>query len=154
MKAPTLQAFSAAKLPASLWKNGGGITREIVCQPRAEAFDWRVSIAHIAKDGPFSAFPGVDRVITLLEGGGVWLRSADGSVDHLLEMPLQPFGFPGEASVDGRLLLGACDDFNVMTRRAVCRCRAKNRCTRVAACGGRVRPPICGWKANPRMAFC
>ena len=117
-----LQPFSMAKLPVSLWKNGGGMTREIVCQPPGtDAFNWRVSIAHISKDGPFSAFPGIDRVITLLEGGGVWLHAADGSIDHRLETPLQPFAFPGEASIDGKLLLGACDDFNVMTRRATCR---------------------------------
>jgi environmental stress-induced protein Ves len=117
-----LQPFSMAKLPVSLWKNGGGITREIVCQPPGtDAFNWRVSIAHISKDGPFSPFPGIDRIITLLEGGGVWLRTPDGSIDHRLEAPLQPFAFPGEAAIDGKLLLGACDDFNVMTNRATCR---------------------------------
>jgi environmental stress-induced protein Ves len=118
MKPPKLKAFATAKLPFTMWKNGGGMTREIVCQPPgADAFDWRVSIAHIAKDGPFSAFPGIDRVITLLEGGGVRLRSKDGTIDHKLENPLQPFAFAGEAVIDSSLLLGACDDFNVMTRR-------------------------------------
>jgi len=122
MKAPRLQPFTTSKLPVSLWKNGGGMTREIVCQPPGAAiFDWRVSIAHISKDGPFSSYPGVDRIITLLEGGGVWLRTPDGSIDHRLETPLQPFGFPGEACIDSKLLLGACDDFNVMTNRATCR---------------------------------
>lgn len=58
------------------WKNGGGMTRELVCQPPdadMDSFDWRVSIAHIASDGPFSSFSGVDRIITLLSGGGVHL---------------------------------------------------------------------------------
>jgi environmental stress-induced protein Ves len=82
------------------WKNGGGVTREIVCQPPGagmDSFDWRVSIAHIASDGPFSAFPGIDRVITLLKGGGVHLSSADGQVNHRLGTPLAPFAFAGEA---------------------------------------------------------
>jgi environmental stress-induced protein Ves len=55
--------FEGARLPAISWKNGGGTTREVVTQPPGAAFDefnWRVSIATIASDGPFSTFPGVD----------------------------------------------------------------------------------------------
>ncbi len=116
--------FERATLPATPWKNGGGVTREIVCQPPGagvDAFDWRVSIATIASDGPFSAFPGVDRVITLLEGGGVHLTSEADAIDHRLDTPLQPYAFAGEARIHARLLAGDCDDFNVMTRRATCR---------------------------------
>lgn len=105
------------------WKNGGGVTREIVCQPPGAGmtdFDWRVSIAHIASDGPFSAFPGVDRTITLLSGGGVHLLSEGGEVDHRLDTPLAPFVFAGEAPIHARLLAGDCHDFNVMTRRSAC----------------------------------
>ena len=119
-----LHFFDRRTLPAMPWKNGGGITREIVCQPPdagLDAFDWRVSIAHIASDGPFSRFAGVDRVITLLEGAGVHLASGDGAVAHRLATPWQPFAFAGEADIDSRLLDGPCDDFNVMTRRERCR---------------------------------
>jgi environmental stress-induced protein Ves len=123
----TLHRFHVNDLPAMPWKNGGGVTREIVCQPPgagtgagAVDFDWRVSIAHIASDGPFSAFPGVDRIITLLRGGGVHLLSDDGQVDHLLNTPLAPFAFAGEAPIHAHLLQGDCHDFNVMTRRAAC----------------------------------
>ena len=88
--------FHRSALPAQPWKNGGGVTREVLCLPEGsgfERFDWRVSIAHIASSGPFSSFPGVDRVITLLEGAGVHLRSADGAIDHRLDTPLAPFAF-------------------------------------------------------------
>jgi environmental stress-induced protein Ves len=115
--------FERAQLHASPWKNGGGVTREIACHPPQagmQNFDWRISIAHIASDGDFSVFAGVDRVITLLEGGGVQLSSADGSVMHALDTPLQPFAFSGDTAVHGRLLNGDCHDFNVMTRRGVC----------------------------------
>jgi environmental stress-induced protein Ves len=118
----TLHFFERAQLPASPWKNGGGVTREIACHPPSanmQNFDWRISIAHIASDGDFSLFAGVDRVITLLEGGGVHLSSANGSVMHALDTPLQPFAFSGDAAVHGRLLNGDCHDFNVMTRRGV-----------------------------------
>lgn len=123
-----LHRFEAAKLVATPWKNGGGFTREIVCQPPGagmDAFDWRVSIAHIASDGPFSTFAGVDRVITLLEGGGMALCSADGAFAERLDRPLVPFAFPGETPVQASLIAGDCQDFNVMTRRDACRARVQ-----------------------------
>jgi len=129
-----LHRFDAGRLPAIPWKNGGGVTREIACQPPGagmDAFEWRVSIAEIAAAGPFSSFPGVDRVITLLDGAGVLLRSDDGTVDHRLDTPLAPFAFPGEAPVHARLLDGACRDLNVMTRRA-----ARRAQVRVMRCDG------------------
>lgn len=118
----SITRFSRDALPAVPWKNGGGITREIVCYPpgaTTESFDWRMSIAQIAADGPFSVFPGVDRVIMLLEGAGVRLRGPQ--VD--LDQPLQPFSFAGEAPIQAELIQGDCHDFNVMTRRAVCRAK-------------------------------
>ena len=123
-----IHLFERAQLHASPWKNGGGVTREIACHPPQagmQNFDWRISIAHIARDGDFSVFAGVDRVITLLEGGGVHLSSADSSALHALDTPLQPFAFSGDAAVHGRLLNGDCHDFNVMTRRGVCQAEVR-----------------------------
>lgn len=84
-------------------------------------FAWRVSVAEIAQDGPFSAFPGVDRQILLLAGPGVRLRSAETMppMDHLLNEPLVPFAFAGEAAISASLLGGPSQDLNVMTRRGV-----------------------------------
>ena len=114
--------FDIATLPITPWKNGAGATREIIAVPSTDApFLWRASIATLQADGPFSPFPGVDRVITLLEGAGVQLLTDDGSVDHRLGTPLAPFAFAGEASVTSTLLGGDCHDFNVMTRRNRCR---------------------------------
>ena len=116
--------FDGSTLPATPWKNGGGVTHEVARHPAnagLDLFDWRVSIARIASDGPFSAFAGVDRVITLLDGGGVHLTSDVGGIDHRLDCALQPFAFPGDVSIQARLLAGESNDFNVMTRRAACR---------------------------------
>lgn len=138
----TLHRFDVQELPATPWKNGGGVTREIVSQPPGTGvtdFDWRVSIAHIASDGPFSAFAGVDRVITLLSGGGVHLLSDNAQVDHRLDVPLAPFAFAGEVPIHARLLAGDCHDFNVMTRRAVCSASlqvVRSACDRPAASQG------------------
>lgn len=116
-----LHLFESAALPSMPWKNGGGTTREITCQPVGSSvhdFAWRLSIAEIAASGPFSAFAGVDRVITLLEGDGVHLHGASAGVDHLLNQPLQPFAFSGDVALDCDVLGGVCQDFNVMVRRS------------------------------------
>lgn len=115
-----LQRFAIDDLKPMPWKNGGGTTREIVCRPPGtgmDGFDWRVSIATIAAAGPFSAFPGVDRVIMLLEGAGVRLHARASGVDHRLDTPLLPFAFAGDVALDCDLLGGPSTDFNVMTRR-------------------------------------
>jgi len=53
------------------WKNGGGTTRELLSAPSGSSgFDWRISVATIAKPGPFSSFPGVDRTLIGLAGEG------------------------------------------------------------------------------------
>ena len=112
--------FSSAQLPATPWKNGGGTTQEVVCWPQGaglDSFQWRISIAEIASNGPFSAFAGIDRTITLLTGDGVRLCAADGSVGHVLQQPLAPFAFSGDVALDCTLLGGASQDFNVMVRR-------------------------------------
>jgi environmental stress-induced protein Ves len=113
-----IHAFDTASLPATPWKNGGGTTREIVCQPAGagmDSFDWRISIASIAAAGPFSAFPGIDRSITLLDGAGVHLQGP--GIDHRLDTPGAPFAFPGDVALDCSLLGSPSTDFNVMTRR-------------------------------------
>jgi len=123
-----LHRFHRAELLPQPWKNGGGVTTELACLPVGASmaqFDWRVSIAHIASSGPFSAFPGIDRVITLLEGEGVALRSPDEHIGHRLDTPLQPFAFDGAADISAELLGPDCHDFNVMTRRTACQSRVE-----------------------------
>lgn len=120
----SLHRFDRAALAATPWKNGGGTTREIACWPPGagmDDFQWRLSIAAISASGPFSAFPGVDRIITLLDGPGVRLATNDGAIDHALNRPLEPFAFPGEAAIHGTVLGDASSDFNVMTRRSLLR---------------------------------
>lgn len=102
------------------WKNGAGLTRELAVHPQGagmEDFEWRMSIAEVASDAPFSAFPEVDRCIVLLRGAGMHLRSADGRLDQHLDEPLDPFHFPGDKALHATLIDGASSDFNVMTRR-------------------------------------
>jgi environmental stress-induced protein Ves len=100
------------------WRNGGGTTREIAVRPGTASgrFAWRLSIATVAQDGPFSAFAGYDRVIMVLDGGGMVL-DVDG-VTHRIARPRLPFAFAGEARVHCALIDGPIHDFNVMVDRA------------------------------------
>jgi len=113
-----MRLISYEALPATPWKNGGGVTRELCSYPATASFDqfiWRVSIADVTQSGPFSSFPGVDRVITLLQGEGMQLLSADG--DRTLLTPLQAHRFRGEEQISAQLEGVACLDFNLMLRR-------------------------------------
>lgn len=115
------------------WKNGGGMTNEIArghldagpdgdAPPGAKSdalgadgWTWRVSIAEVARSGPFSEFPGVDRQIAVIAGVGMELAFADGRVERL--EPDLPFAFDGGDRVEGRLRAGPLRDFNVMAVR-------------------------------------
>jgi environmental stress-induced protein Ves len=98
------------------WKNGSGWTREIACMPEREDWDWRLSIAEIERDGPFSVFPGIDRELVLIRGNGLRLRFEDGEVREL-QPPHERIRFAGERVVSGELLDGPTHDFNLMWRR-------------------------------------
>lgn len=98
------------------WKNGTGWTREIVRMPDLEDWVWRLSIAEIEQDGPFSVFPGIDRELVLIRGNGLRLRFEDGEVCEL-QPPHERIRFAGERVVGGELLEGPTHDFNLMWRR-------------------------------------
>ncbi len=109
-------------LRAAPWKNGGGSTMEIaVFPPEAGlmAFDWRISLATITADGPFSSFPGIDRSLMLVDGDSVQL-TLDGARKVVLNAAQPMLWFPGEAAVHAQVK-GVTTDFNVMTRRDRCR---------------------------------
>ena len=99
------------------WKNGLGWTREILRYPsNAETWLWRVSIAEVDKDGPFSAFPDCDRELVLLTGEGMRLLFDDGET-VLLNPPHDRHRFAGERALSAELLNGPTHDFNVIWRR-------------------------------------
>ena len=101
------------------WRNGLGWTREIHAHAAAGSpgdWEWRLSIAEIEQDAPFSAFPGIDRELVLLSGNGLRLRFDDGEVREL-HPPHDRLRFAGERAVTGELLDGPTQDFNLMWRR-------------------------------------
>jgi environmental stress-induced protein Ves len=105
------------ELPASPWRNGGGMTREIAALRDSDGaeFLWRLSIATVNADGPFSTFAGIDRTIAVLAGRGMELELPDRTVS--LSAGSEPFAFGGEEPVHARVVAGETTDLNAMTRR-------------------------------------
>ncbi|MBC2886140.1 HutD family protein [Ochrobactrum sp. CM-21-5] len=110
-----LKATDHRRMP---WKNGGGVTVEIAVHPQGASvddFDWRISMATVANDGPFSLFSGIDRTLSVLEGDGIVLDMA--GVETVLTRESLPHFFPSDVTVSARLIGSAITDLNVMTRR-------------------------------------
>lgn len=104
------------------WKNGGGSTLELFKIPHPQKpkdFAFRISIAQVEQDGPFSEFPGIDRDIMLLEGSGFTLSMP--GLEKKLSQVFHPYSFKGENKLYCRLINGPCMDFNVMTARSLYR---------------------------------
>lgn len=100
------------------WKNGGGSTAEIAVHPDhagMDDFDWRISMAHVASDGPFSRFVGIDRTLTLLDGNGIRLRVEETEYSIIPSSPV--LSFQGDQDTEAWLNDGPITDLNVMTRR-------------------------------------
>ncbi|MEF0940323.1 HutD/Ves family protein [Rhizobium sp. BR 362] len=101
------------------WKNGGGETVEIAVSPEGAGlaeFDWRVSMATVATDGPFSVFPGIDRTLSILDGEGMTLF-IEGRAPERLTQESDPLPFAADAPTSATLIDGTITDLNVMTRR-------------------------------------
>lgn len=116
---PRLRLLRAAGHRRMAWKNGGGETREILAHPPgadAASFDWRISMARVETDGPFSVFEGVDRILTVLDGEAIDL-AIEGSGHHRLTPLSAPLPFSADAATFARLPAGPIVDLNVMVRR-------------------------------------
>ena len=97
------------------WANGRGTTLEIIAFPAPNAWTWRLSLATVSSDGPFSRLDGVDRHLAVAEGAGMVLQIND--VEHHL-CTYESLSFPGEAETVCALLDGSVRDLNLMVRRA------------------------------------
>lgn len=114
-----IRLLRAADHRSMPWKNGGGTTTEIAVAPDGaglDDFDWRVSMARVGTDGPFSSFPDVDRTLTVLSGEGITL-DVEGRMPLELFSTSDPATFPADVATSCRLLGGPVTDLNVMVRR-------------------------------------
>jgi len=117
-----LRAADARRVP---WKNGRGFTDELALWPPGASFvradfDWRISKAAVEEDGPFSSFPGIERVLVVTEGAGIVLDHGTHAPRVKLER-LVPYRFSGDWPTRAELVDGRVADFNVLCRRGVVR---------------------------------
>ncbi|MDP9835887.1 environmental stress-induced protein Ves [Neorhizobium huautlense] len=111
-----LRAAEHRRMP---WKNGRGETVEIAVFPpdaTVDTFEWRISMATVSDDGPFSIFPGIDRTLSILEGAGLELF-VENRPPVILTQDSAPYPFPADAQTTVTLVDGTITDLNVMTRR-------------------------------------
>ncbi|WP_077038158.1 HutD family protein [Pelomonas sp. KK5] len=107
----TWSQISAEDIRPQPWKNGGGKTRELLAWPHPADWILRLSVADIEQDGPFSAFPGVQRWFGVLRGHGVRLY------DFALTVGSELLAFDGSLGPDCELIDGPTLDFNLMHQR-------------------------------------
>lgn len=108
------QLVQLAAIAPTRWKNGGGLTRDLLCWPNANDWLLRLSIAEVNQDGPFSAYPGVARSFAVLQGAGVVLHFAAGPLTLTPDSP--PLHFDGTLAPACTLVDGATLDLNLMAR--------------------------------------
>lgn len=108
------QQVQADSVSPTVWRNGGGQTRELLTRPKGGQWQLRVSLADINRDGPFSAFPGVRRWFGVVAGAGVALRF--GNERQTLTADSPALQFDGAAAPECSLLDGPTRDLNLMVR--------------------------------------
>jgi len=108
-----IHTVSLADGAAQPWRNGGGVTQELLAWPHA---DWqlRISVARIDRSGPVSAYPGVERWFAVVQGEGVVLHLANRRL--MLGAGSEPVRFEGAAAPACDLLDGPTQDLNLMVR--------------------------------------
>ncbi|SDC11748.1 HutD/Ves family protein [Ruegeria marina] len=99
-----LDPLTLASVP---WRNGGGVTREIAGNPPL----WRLSLADVASEGPFSVFAGLRRILTVIEGAGMELHFEQRTEQARFG---QPLSFSGDEPIAGRLPHGPVRDLNLI----------------------------------------
>ena len=97
------------------WANGRGTSHEIASdRNEAGEWTWRLAMAPVNEDGPFSRIECVNRSLAVVDGAGMLL-----SVDRkkLQCLPMQVVQFRGDAITEATLTDGPIMDINLMVRR-------------------------------------
>lgn len=107
-----MRAVRIAELAPARWRNGRGLTRELGSGP-----GWRLSLAEIDAVGPFSQYPGLDRVFAIASGAAR-LRFPSGH-EPRLDARSEPIAFRGEDAphCEPDPHAGACRALNLMVER-------------------------------------
>lgn len=111
-----IRHLTPAEYTAMPWANGRGTTVEMLRETGPDGgLLLRLSMASVVENGPFSIFPGIERNLTVISGPGFDLVGET----RITAAPLIPIAFPGDVPIAALGVTGPCDDFNVMTVRAL-----------------------------------
>lgn len=106
-----MEIIRHSALIETLWKNGGGITREIGGESKDDRYIWRLSMADVTRDGAFSIFPGLVRILTVIAGNGMKLEYEDNTLLASLGVPLR---FDGDLKIHASLNSEPVTNLNLM----------------------------------------
>ena len=102
-----MRILRAADYRVMPWKNGAGSTTEIAISPAnatLDGFDWRVSMAQVSTDGPFSLFDNIDRTLLVLQGDGIDLSVTGHNPARVDARAIH--AFPGDRPASATLING------------------------------------------------
>jgi environmental stress-induced protein Ves len=108
-----LRLLDASALRTQAWANGAGTTTLIASEPDDDQWQWRLSIAEIAQEAPFSSFPATRRVFVPLDAP-IQLRFDDTRTTSLLRLAVTRFD--GADAPYALLPEGPTRAFNLMLR--------------------------------------
>ena len=112
-----MEILKLAELIETPWRNGGGVTRGIATGVVSDRVAWTISRADVARDGAFSDFSGMERVLTVVSGGAMRLEGPDVAFDAV---PWVPVRFDGGLPIVARLRDGPLTDLNLMFDPTLC----------------------------------
>ncbi len=92
-------------------RHSRGVTYEIAGEIENDRLVWRLSLVLVSQDGPFSAFEGLELILTVVEGAGMDLDSPEGS---LAADPLTPCRSAGSLAIEGHLRTGPVRNLNLI----------------------------------------
>jgi environmental stress-induced protein Ves len=115
----SLRIVTPAGRHTTPWRNGAGRTAEIAAHPAStlSGLAWRISVATVETDGPFSPFEGCDRTSLLLTGAGIDILSDDEEA-VTLDRPFASVDYPADRGARGRLHGGPVQLLNLIADRA------------------------------------
>jgi environmental stress-induced protein Ves len=146
-----LSIQTLATIASQAWRNGGGTTRPLAEEPNGS---WRISLADVSRDGPYSSFLGMDRQSLVVKGAGVELRNG---TDSVTLKPGHPAGYNGEIEWQATLRGGPVVALNTMVKRDRFRARIVLLRNNTVVATGRVALllPLDGswaWRTTDRAA--
>jgi uncharacterized protein len=124
--------LTPAEFRSQPWKNGGGVTHEIVRWPDSDAsddpYEIRISIADDRTPGPFSRFPGYRRW-SFLAGSAPIVLEVAGTVRELVTLG-DHLEVGGDVAITCALPAGPTRLFNILVRDGVDAIVGRGPCAR------------------------